>query len=74
MSRRTDYLLHKGDSQMSERFDTLLQVRTPAALVDAVDKTASKELVTRSDYVRRAVLERLRADGVKLQTTRDEVA
>lgn len=59
---------------MSERFDTLLQVRTPAALVDAVDKTASKELVTRSDYLRRAVLERLRADGVKLQTTRDEVA
>jgi metal-responsive CopG/Arc/MetJ family transcriptional regulator len=59
---------------MSERFDTMLQVRTPAELVHAIDKTASRELVTRSDYVRRAVIERLRADGVKLQPAIDEVA
>jgi metal-responsive CopG/Arc/MetJ family transcriptional regulator len=59
---------------MSERFDTLLQVRTPAELVDAIDKTASRELVTRSGYVRRAVIERLRADGVKFQPAIDEVA
>jgi hypothetical protein len=59
---------------MSERFDTLRQVRTPAELVHAIDKTANRELVTRSDYVRRAVIERLRADGVKLQPAIDQVA
>ena len=52
---------------MSERYDTLLQVRAPADLVDTIDRTANKNLVTRSDYVRRALIERLRADGVNFQ-------
>jgi len=59
---------------MSERYDTLLQVRTPAELVDAIDKTADRNLVSRSAYVRTALIERLRADGVRFQPAIDEVA
>ena len=52
---------------MSAQYDTLIQLRAPADLVETIDKTATRNLVTRSDYVRRAVIERLRADGVNFQ-------
>lgn len=52
---------------MTALFNTLLQVRAPAHLIDAVDKGADRGLITRSDYVRLAVIERLRADGVLVQ-------
>jgi hypothetical protein len=52
---------------MSERYDTLIQLRAPADLVDTIDKTADRNLVSRSAYVRTAVIERLRADGVNFQ-------
>ena len=52
---------------MSATYDTLLQVRAPADLVDTIDKTADRNLVSRSAYVRTAVIERLRADGVNFQ-------
>jgi metal-responsive CopG/Arc/MetJ family transcriptional regulator len=52
---------------MSERYDTLIQLRAPADLVETIDKTADRNLVSRSAYVRTAVIERLRADGVNFQ-------
>ena len=52
---------------MTTRFNTLLQVRAPSQLIDAVDEGADRGLITRSDYVRLAVIERLRADGVLVQ-------
>ena len=59
---------------MTARFNTLLQVRAPAQLINAVDEGADRGLITRSDYVRLAVIERLRADGVLVQTDHLAVA
>jgi hypothetical protein len=46
------------------RYDTLLQVCAPECLITAVDQAAHKQFTTRSGYVRTAVLDRLRADGI----------
>ena len=47
-------------------FDKTLQVRAPHALTAALDAAASKRLLNRSDYIRVALLDRLKADGIKL--------
>jgi hypothetical protein len=44
------------------RFDVLLQIRAP--LTEALDRVADKQLTSRSDYIRGAILERLKADGI----------
>lgn len=49
----------------SLQFDTMLQVRAPEALRDALDTAADQKLISRSDYVREALADRLKADGVK---------
>ena len=46
------------------RYDTLLQVCAPACLITAVDQAAHKQFTSRSDYVRTAVIDRLRLDGI----------
>jgi hypothetical protein len=46
------------------RCDRLLQLRVPAFLTKALDRAADKRLTSRSDYIRAALLDRLRADGV----------
>ena len=46
------------------RNDTLLQLAVPQRLITAVDQVAHKQFTSRSDYVRTAVLARLRADGI----------
>ena len=48
-------------------FGEMMRVRAPAGLVDAIDKIATRELATRSSYVRRAVIEKLRTDGVTIE-------
>ena len=40
-----------------------LHVLAPSSLTAAVKEAAARELTTNSEYVRRAVIERLRADG-----------
>lgn len=42
----------------------LLQIRVPAFMTRALDNAADKRLTSRSDYVRVALLDRLRADGI----------
>jgi hypothetical protein len=42
----------------------LLQFRAPESLSEAIDATAKRELQTKSEYVRRSVIDRLRADGI----------
>jgi hypothetical protein len=45
----------------------LVQFRAPESLSDIIDETASKNFQTRSEYIRRSILERLKADGVKFE-------
>jgi len=55
-------------------FSDTLQVRCPPVLPPAIECAAAQNLMTASEYVRRSVIDRLKADGVKLQTASDEVA
>jgi metal-responsive CopG/Arc/MetJ family transcriptional regulator len=48
------------------RCDTLIQVRAPETLAKALTSAADKRLTSRSDYIRGALLDRLRADEVEL--------
>jgi hypothetical protein len=41
-----------------------LHVRAPGALTSAIRDAAARELMTPSEYTRRAVVEKLRRDGV----------
>jgi predicted transcriptional regulator len=49
---------------MSEKLSSVLRVRAPDELKAAIDQTADRNLVSRSAYVRTALIERLRTDGV----------
>jgi hypothetical protein len=49
---------------MHELHTTVLQVRTPPQLSAALRIAAGRDLQTVSEYVRQAVIERLRADGI----------
>ena len=46
------------------RCDRLIQIRAPEFLTKALDSAADKRLTSRSDYIRIALLDRLRADGI----------
>jgi hypothetical protein len=43
---------------------TLLQIRAPVLLLEAIGTAASKRLLSRSAYVRCVLLDRLREDGL----------
>ena len=45
------------------RFPNLISVRCPPALPVAIERAADRDLTTPSEYVRRALIDRLRADG-----------
>jgi hypothetical protein len=55
-----------GEMTMSkeQRYPSVLLVRVPLELVDAVDVASSARFVTRSQFVREAVLNSLRDYGV----------
>ena len=46
------------------RCDRLIQIRAPEFLTKALDNAADKQLTSRSDYIRVALLDRLREDGI----------
>jgi hypothetical protein len=46
------------------RCDGLIQIRAPEFLTKALDSAADKQLTSRSDYIRVALLDRLREDGI----------
>jgi hypothetical protein len=54
--------LNKSDD--TTRFTDSLRVRCPASLPAAIDKAASRHLMTSSEYIRRSVIDRLKADGI----------
>ena len=48
------------------RCNRLIQIRAPESLTAALDSAADRRLTSRSDYIRIALLDRLRADGIEL--------
>jgi hypothetical protein len=54
----------RNDSESSARFTDRMFVRCPASLPTAIDKAAAQNLMTASEYIRRSVIDRLRADGI----------
>ena len=52
------------NSDNSARFTQRVLVRCPASLPPAIDRAAAKNLMTASEYVRRSVIDRLKADGI----------
>jgi hypothetical protein len=50
----------------NERYPSLLQARLPREVIDAVDVAARANFVSRSQYVREALLRRLENDGAEL--------
>jgi Ribbon-helix-helix protein, copG family len=44
------------------RFLTDLHIRAPAKLAEAVAQAANKNMTTSSEYIRQAILDRLRVD------------
>jgi hypothetical protein len=57
-----------------QRFRRVLRVRTPQELSDAVARAADEQLTTPSEYIRQAVIARLRSDGIDLGLLRAEGA
>jgi hypothetical protein len=55
-------------------FTDVLQVRCPPVLPPAIERAAAQNLMTASEYVRRSVIDRLKADGVKLRPASEEAA
>jgi metal-responsive CopG/Arc/MetJ family transcriptional regulator len=54
------------------RCDRLIQIRAPEFLRMALDKAADKQLTSRSDYIRTALPDRLRADGIAADERRTD--
>lgn len=52
----------KSDS--APRFDKVLQIRAPESLTDALDSAADQKLTSKSNYIRAALLDRLKIDGL----------
>ena len=48
------------------KFQKLVQFRAPESLSDAIDAAASKHLQSKSEYLRRSFIDRMRADGIDL--------
>jgi metal-responsive CopG/Arc/MetJ family transcriptional regulator len=46
------------------RCDRLIQIRAPEFLTKALERAANQQLTSRSDYIRVAMLNRLKADGI----------
>ena len=49
---------------VATEFSERLKFRCPPALVQMVEQAATREMTSTSEYLRRAALEKLRADGI----------
>jgi hypothetical protein len=47
-------------------FDYLVQVKTPKSFADALDKAALSRLMSRSDFIRTTLVDRLKRDGIEI--------
>jgi hypothetical protein len=53
-----------AENSGSRMFDSRLFVRCPSVLPLAVERAAVSQCMTPSEYIRRSVFERLKADGI----------
>ena len=53
----------------ASKFQRLVQFRVPDALSDAINSAATRHFQSKSEYVRRSVIDKLRADGVRFEET-----
>jgi Ribbon-helix-helix protein, copG family len=60
----TQAQLPDGPMNQLTRCDRLIQIRAPEFLAKALDSAAGKQLTSRSDYIRIALLDRLKVDGI----------
>jgi hypothetical protein len=54
----------RNSPDAAARFTDSLRIRCPASLPAAIDTAAARNLMTASEYVRRSVIDRLKADGI----------
>ena len=47
-------------------YDALVQVKTPKSFANALDAAANSRMMSRSDFVRATLADRLRADGIDI--------
>ena len=57
-----------------EHHTKLLQFRAPESLSEAIDAAAKRELQSKSEYVRRSVIDRLRADSRRAVVSGDRLS
>ncbi|MDH2402018.1 hypothetical protein QCM77_18935 [Bradyrhizobium sp. SSUT18] len=57
----------KKSEHPPRRYTDQLKLRVQPALTKALDLAAASQFTTPSEYVRRSLVDRLRADGVDLQ-------
>lgn len=55
-------------SERPSRYSDLLKLRVQPVLNKAIDRAAAENLMSSSEYVRRSVIDRLRADGIDLSS------
>jgi len=53
-------------TQSEHTSSVLIKARAPAVLRDSIRLAAKRELMTPSEWMRRAILQKLRADGIEL--------
>jgi hypothetical protein len=56
--------LAQKNTENSRLFTERMFVRCPPAFPLAIERAAAQRLMTSSEYIRRSVFERLRADGI----------
>jgi hypothetical protein len=49
-----------------EAFDRLIQLKTPRSFAAALDRAASDRLMSRSDFIRTTLADRLKSDGIEI--------
>jgi hypothetical protein len=54
----------RKSSDGAARFTDSFRIRCPASLPIAIDAAAARHLMTASEYVRRSIIDRLKADGI----------
>jgi len=55
-------------TQVEQANTVLIKTRAPAVLREAMERAAKRELTTASEWMRRAILQKHRADGISLDT------
>ena len=63
--------LMNDEEEMKLQFNRVMKVRVPAGLRSAMETAAHRDHSTVSDFIRRAVIDRLRAEGMPLNARPD---